>query len=213
MKVFISWSGTRSEAVAVALREWLPRVIQSVRPWMSQQDIPTGARWSAEIASELSETRFGVICVTPENRDAPWLLFESGALAKTLDKTYVCPYLFDLEYSSLPGPLQAFQSAKCDKEGTRRLVESVNRALGDSRLSDCVLEDAFAKWWGDLEDTLARVPPLQEGEEAERAAAAERSDRDVIEEVLWVVRELHRLTWTWEREQSLDKDDEHGACF
>jgi len=39
MKVFISWSGQRSAAVADALRYWLPKVIQALEPWMSADDI------------------------------------------------------------------------------------------------------------------------------------------------------------------------------
>ena len=32
MKVFVSWSGSRSKAIATALSGWLPLVIQSVEP-------------------------------------------------------------------------------------------------------------------------------------------------------------------------------------
>ena len=66
MKVFISWSGERSKQVARALFEWIPCVIQAVKPWMSEQ-IAKGARWSPEIAKELEETRFGI--VLPYNRE------------------------------------------------------------------------------------------------------------------------------------------------
>lgn len=53
MRVFISWSGERSKYIAEAIRSWLPKVIQSLRPWMSQEDISAGARWLADVSSEL----------------------------------------------------------------------------------------------------------------------------------------------------------------
>ena len=34
MHVFISWSGERSKALAVALRDWLPLVLHYVEPWV-----------------------------------------------------------------------------------------------------------------------------------------------------------------------------------
>ena len=50
MKVFLSWSGELSHKVALAFREWLPNVIQSIEPYVSSEDIDKGARWSAEMA-------------------------------------------------------------------------------------------------------------------------------------------------------------------
>ena len=35
MKIFISWSGTTSRAVAEALHAWLPKVLQGVEPFLS----------------------------------------------------------------------------------------------------------------------------------------------------------------------------------
>ena len=39
MDVFISWSGERSRAAAEALRGWLPKIINAIKPWLSSADI------------------------------------------------------------------------------------------------------------------------------------------------------------------------------
>jgi hypothetical protein len=86
MKIFISWSGPRSEALATALREWFPLVLHYVDPWLSKADIQVGERWGVEVAKELESCNFGVICVTKDNVNAPWILFEAGALAKSMQE-------------------------------------------------------------------------------------------------------------------------------
>jgi hypothetical protein len=58
MKVFFSWSGARSHAVAKALGEWASGVIQAVEPWISSE-IEKGAKWGQEVAARLEEVRFG----------------------------------------------------------------------------------------------------------------------------------------------------------
>src|SRR5690349_16026128 len=80
--VVLSWSGSRSREVARAFREWLPKVVQTARPWMSETDIEKGAVWSKEIAQRLGSCRAGVSFVTHDNRSAPWLVFEAGAMLK-----------------------------------------------------------------------------------------------------------------------------------
>jgi hypothetical protein len=91
MKIFLSWSGERSKVVADALRSWIPDVIHAVKPWMSGVDIRAGMRWSREVDEELGDTQFGILCLTKENQTAPWLLFEAGALAKSVEGVAVCP--------------------------------------------------------------------------------------------------------------------------
>ena len=116
MEVFISWSGSRSEKVAEALHDWLPSVIQSVHPFMSASDIEKGSRWPRELASHLENAQFGLICLTQDNLEAPWLLFEAGALSKSIEHSKVVPYLYRVSQTQLQGPLAQFQGAFADKK-------------------------------------------------------------------------------------------------
>ena len=186
MKVFICWSEERSKLVAETLRGWLKRVIQQLEPFLSTQDIRTGKRWSSEIASQLGETKFGILCLTRENLDSPWLNFEAGALSKTIDdKTFVCPYLIGgLQPAEVPDPLGQFQSNSADKQGTQKLLKTINSALAEGKLEEDVLSDAFEKYWPDLEKILQKLPPVK-GEEKPK-----RKVDDMVEEILDTVRGL-----------------------
>jgi hypothetical protein len=131
MKVFLSWSGELSHKIAIELREWLPFVIQSVEPYVSSEDIDKGTRWSIDIAKELENSSFGILCVTPQNLDAPWLNFEAGALSKAFNTASVSPFLFGLKPSDLKkSPLLQFQSTLYDKKDFLKLIYSINNSLG-----------------------------------------------------------------------------------
>lgn len=111
MKIFISWSGKLSHEIAVALSVWLPSVIQQIKPFVSSEDIEKGKRWSTEIANNLNEANFGIICLTKDNLMEPWILFEAGALSKGEEHANVCSVLFDgLQPPNIEGhPLNIFQ--------------------------------------------------------------------------------------------------------
>ena len=187
MKVFISWSGGRSNKVARALSEWLPSVIQAIKPWMSEQ-IAKGVRWGPEMARALEETRFGIVCLTPENLTAPWILFETGALSKTIESTHVCPYLLGLKPADLQGPLAQFQAAKADATDTLELVKSINAAQGETLLPVKSIESAFKKWWPELEKELQEISK----QSATTPDRKKRTEMNVLEEILDIVRQLRR---------------------
>ncbi len=128
MKVFISWSGHRSGQLASALRDWLPGVLQVIEPWLSSEDLPVGARWADEIARSLQATDVGIICLTPENLESPWLMYEAGALSKRVGESLVCTYALDIPLSAITGPLAQFQSALAQREDTFQLIRTLNAA-------------------------------------------------------------------------------------
>jgi TIR domain len=182
MKIFISWSGERSKLIADALREWLPNVIQALDPWMSAIDIEKGARWSSDIAAQLEKTSVGVICLTSDNLEAPWIHFEAGALSKTLIKAFVCPYLFGVEPADLKGPLVQFQATRANKQETRELLLTINRAQGELALAVDKINKAFDIWWPDLEARLQAIPNKQEEQ------SSGRPEREILEELLDLAR-------------------------
>jgi CxxC-x17-CxxC domain-containing protein len=185
MKVFLSWSGKRSQAIAEILRDWLPKVIQAVQPWMSAVDIDRGARWSSDIAVELGGTGFGILCLTPENLDSSWIHFEAGALSKTLENAFVCPYLFDMQPSELKGPLLQFNAARANKEDTRKLILTINALLKEP-LSLAHVCQSCDLWWPQLEVSLNAIPAL------EVTGKKSRSDRELLEEILELARQQAR---------------------
>ncbi len=197
MKVFISWSGERSQEVAKVLHDWLPKVIQAIKPWMSAADIDKGARWSTDIALELKEAKVGIICLTPENLEAPWILFEAGALSKTLEMTYVCPYLIQVEPSGIKGPLVQFQTTKSNKNDTRKLMSTINQALKEGALPEGRLNEAFEKWWPELEQYLEKISDTQVKRKPQR------DQREILEEILELTREQTRIIKSYDSEKSL----------
>src|SRR5258708_12457320 len=105
MKIFVSWSGVRSGALAQALRDWLPLVLHYAEPWLSDADLAPGERWGPALAKELETSNFGVVCITRENLPSPWILFEAGSLPKPLAGHPPFPPLLPVVFTDIPGPL------------------------------------------------------------------------------------------------------------
>lgn len=129
MRVFLSWSGERSRRVAELLDDWLQCVIQAADPWMSSKDIDRGALWFSEITDQLANTAIGVVCLTKENKNKPWILFESGALAKGISSNRVCTFLVDLKPTDIENPLAQFNHSLPNKNGVWDLVRTINISL------------------------------------------------------------------------------------
>ncbi|SFU39938.1 TIR domain-containing protein [Pustulibacterium marinum] len=193
MKVFLSWSGQTSHKVATILRDWIPSVIQSVVPYVSSEDIDKGTRWSTDIAKELEDSAFGILCVTKDNIDAPWLTFEAGALSKKLEKSYVSPFLFDIKRAEIDGPILQFQSTVFEKEDIKKLLKTINKACGDDKLSDERFEKSFEVWYPNLEKELTALKKKTKAEENPVEETPENFNQQMLEEILELSRINQRI--------------------
>ena len=186
MKVFISWSGKDSSKFGEALRDWLPAVLQFVKPYFTPSDIEKGARWNSEIAKELESSKMGIICVTRENLHSDWVLFEAGALSKSLESARVCPILFGIQNTDLTGPLKQFQTTEFNKNDFKKLVSAINTNYDESKLKPKILDSVFEKWWPELETKVNTIFTKLDQVDEEPI----RTDRELLEEIL----ELSRIS-------------------
>lgn len=128
MKIFASWSGADSRAAAELLRGWLPNVLQEVEVWVSSQDIGKGQKWTQTLWDSLADHHFGILFVTKSNFSAPWILFEAGALSKTV-QSRVIPILCNVGRTEIANsPLNQFQNATRVKDDILQVVDAINLA-------------------------------------------------------------------------------------
>ena len=197
MLVFLSWSGARSRAVAECLQVWLSQVIQAVEPWISV-DIEKGSRWGPEITSKLEKSRVGIICLTRDNLESRWILFEAGALSKTMD-AYVCTLLLDVNPTDVEPPLSQFQHTTANRDDFMKLLQTINAAVlknNERALTDTVLASVFETFWPALEKRLEGIRA-----QTTTGAAPVRPTADILDELLATVRGIdQRLVSIEERE-------------
>lgn len=188
MQVFLSWSGPRSQQVAQLLSDWLPRVIQSLKPWISTKDIQKGSLWAEIIGDELKNTTTGIICLTKENKDRPWILFEAGALAKGLSSNRVCTLLIDLGPSQIVPPLSQFNHTRpSNKEDMLHLLQTLNDRLKENKLTATILENALEVHWSYFSEELSRI--IKETPDQEKIP--DRAEKDILKEILENTRNLN----------------------
>ncbi len=187
-KIFISWSGDLSQKLAEEISEWLPRVLQFAKPYFTPNDIEKGTRWSTDIANELENAKVGIVCLTKENINRPWILFEAGALSKNLGNSNVCTILFDFDSSQLTGPLTSFQATKFEKEDFKKLIKVINSTAEESKLNESVLDEVFEVWWPRLEQKVNEILNSTQV----TTNSVERTEKEILKEILNLTRQQSR---------------------
>lgn len=192
MELFLSWSKSESKELAQIFRGWIPLVLQSCHPFMSQQDIELGKDWNTEINNHLKSSAVGILFVTPENINSPWLNFEAGALSKSLENNQkIIPILFAEETREIvlsESPLKQFQSVITpDEEGIKKLIKTLNGCL-ESSMEESMLNKVFDMWWPELKAMLKEV-----GDKAQKDVTnIQESNNDEI--LLSLVEKVNQLT-------------------
>ncbi len=207
--VFLAWSGLVSQKMAGLLKDYLPLFVRNIDIFMSE-DITKGKRWHTEIAKALGSTKFGILCLTPENLTSEWIHFEAGALSKTIDdSTHVCPLLLDVKKSELKEPLASFHATIFDKEEFKKLIKALAQACGDS-LEDGQFTTLMEALWPRIDSGVKelKVELAEIHRKSGKSEEAKPKVDSLIEEVVVRIREQGRLLaiLAEQREMGLGKE-------
>lgn len=178
----------------------IEQVLQVAEPWIST-DIEKGKKWSNEIAVKLSESKVAIIVLTSDNLDSKWVHFEAGAIARNSD-AHVCTLLFDVNPTDVKQPLSQFQHTKFDRNEILKLIKTINNYISKSgvkALKESNLESVFDTFWPKLEASMSTVPDSE-------AETTERTDRELIEESLQILRSFKSNTKSSEVLEVSEKD-------
>ncbi|MEM7760598.1 MAG: toll/interleukin-1 receptor domain-containing protein [Cyanobacteria bacterium P01_A01_bin.40] len=193
MKIYISWSGERSKSVARILRELISVALQNVDIFLSTNDINSGASW-VEIHSQwLTEADVGILCLTSDNINNPWISFEAGALYSS-GKTLI-PFLLDLSSADLDLPLAALQTVSFSKFGIKSILQELNRRLDNPQKPEYISR-VVDKLWSDFLKEIKSIPPPSKETNLEKDTLGTglKSERDLLYELLERVKNLELKT-------------------
>lgn len=190
MKVFVSWSGEQSQKFAEALKEWLEQCIQSVEVFFSSEDIEKGENWQIKLSNELQDTNYGIVCLTPENIDAPWIHFEAGALSKLLDSK-VMVLAMNINFADIKGPLKAFQATKFEKNDIFKLLKTIN-GLQEKALGEEKLKNSFEAFWPQFQAKIERIKKETTSDNEDKKSAKVNVSV-TVDEILQLVRSQNAL--------------------
>ena len=151
MNVLLAYSEHTSRELAVALNEWLPRVLPACEFQLCEPDV-NGA---CERAGEHLAT---CICVTPEALQSPGIFYQAGAAYPTSPNGIAVPVVLDLEPEDLGDtPLTVFQATRADRQGLLALATTLNE-MTTTPLTEQKLLESFDLLWSDCDDRLRSIP-------------------------------------------------------
>jgi len=168
----------------MAWKAFIPCVIQSVNAFLSSSDLEPGARWGEGLDLALEEADIGILCLTQDNKDEPWILFEAGALAKKVGTARVVPFLLDLTPGQLKPPLGRFNAREFKREDVFGIVGMIrNQHDPISRLGEATFKRSFNAFYPRFEKKIKAVPHPDP-----RKKPPKRTQDDILEEILTLLR-------------------------
>ncbi|KSU55460.1 hypothetical protein AS029_05460 [Microbacterium enclense] len=138
------------------------------------------------IAGELQDRDYGIVVLTRDNLNSPWVNFEAGALGKSLGLGKVAPLLVDVSRADVEGPIAQFQSTLLtERDDMRQFVRDL--ALLVPGLPEATIDTMFGAKWDELDSAVASAGVVAASPKTTRTAES------MLEEVLEHVRALAKM--------------------
>jgi hypothetical protein len=152
------------------------------------------------MSKELDISQIGLVCLTHENMEKPWILFEAGALSSKMGKAKVCPTLFGFGPAEIKGPLATFQLTQFTKDDFKKLISTINNSSEDMKLDPRDLDEVFEVWWPKLDEKIKGIMSSHKAEPKKDP----RTQMDILIEIL----ELTRILAKPKPQESWKPDDQ-----
>jgi hypothetical protein len=183
MQIIISWSGKTSYQVALAMRDLFRAVVPIIDVWVSSDDIEHGSRWSPDLLGMFDQTDYAIICVDPTNHLSPWLQFEIGAMAKSIDMGRMIAFLFQIQPRDINGPLSQFNTITLDQQDIYKMIDAIHMNLPGSALTSWELKKGLDNAWPDFIDKLTalKISLAKETTTSQKETTKDQESADTVE--------------------------------
>lgn len=135
--IFIGYAH-EDEECAKTIRDWINKTLLEAFNISMASDISPGDKWREKINKALSDSTIGLILLTPNSIDRPWIYFEAGAMdLRGIKLIPVC--LYGIEINDIEEPLKPRQAViLLGKENEEKLIKAIGklRGLFPSYISD-----------------------------------------------------------------------------
>lgn len=167
--VFISFSQRLTHDVAKVIEEVItsiyPKSKSNVEVFLSSKKIKAGT-FKGQILNAMRNAKFAISVLSSENKNAPWLMYEAGALSLAVEQNggHLMPYLFCRHGSDREATIEDLQYVQYQRdhednqEQFKKLIENLNDSLSNqNKVNGLKIANAIDDAWPDISKRLDNI--------------------------------------------------------
>ena len=156
--VFLSWSKTLSNHLAIEFKQFFSKVIENDNVAWISNEIKQGSTYFTDIEKSMLEAQVSMIFLTRDNVANPWINYELGFFAA--DRKLIIPIFFDsLDlYSEIKmTPFEHLQVKTYDRQNILDALLAIKNHFGDELISVEQIKNNFEKFFPEYNEKVISV--------------------------------------------------------